>query len=91
MYAAPQSLSGSTITLLVISGLTTLGCGFGIVGLVFAIIAAAKKDQPAESAKYTRWGWIAVAAGFVLAILVGVAIFALAATTGTSSSFNSGY
>ena len=30
-YAAPQSLSGNTIALLVVSGLTTLGCGFGIV------------------------------------------------------------
>jgi hypothetical protein len=90
-YAAPQSLSGSTIALLVVSGLTTLGCGFGIVGLIFAIIAAAKKDQPADSAKYTRWGWIAVAAGFVLSILAVVAFFVLVASTGSSSSFDSGY
>ena len=34
--------------------------------LVFAIIAATKKDQPADSAKYTRWGWIAFVVGLVL-------------------------
>ena len=69
-YAAPQSLSGNTIALLVVSGLTTFGCGFGIVALVFAIIAATKKDQPAESAKYTRWGWIALVVGLVLVIVI---------------------
>ena len=83
-------MSGSTIALLVVTDLTTIGCGFGIVGLVFAIIAAAKKDQPVESAKYTRWGWIALVAGLVLAILVIVAFVALAASSGTSS-FDSGY
>jgi hypothetical protein len=89
-YAAPQSLTGNTITLLVISGLTTIGCGFGIVALVFAIVAAAKKDQPAESAKYTRWGWIALVAGLVLTILV-VVIFVVAIAGSSSSSYNSGY
>jgi hypothetical protein len=89
-YAAPQSMTGNTITLLVISGLTTIGCGFGIVALVFAIVAAAKKDQPAESAKYTRWGWVALGVGLLLTILVVVGFIALAASSGTSS-FDTGY
>jgi hypothetical protein len=91
MYAAPQSLSGNTIALLVVSGLMTLGCLVGVVGLVFGIIAATKKDQPAESAKYTRWGWIAVGVTLALAVVGIVAFVALVATTGTSSSFDSGY
>ncbi len=90
-YAAPQSLSGNTIALLVVSGLTTIGCGFGLVGLIFAIIAATKKDQPAESAKYTKWGWIAVIVGFVLSILVIVAVIAIAIASDSGSSYDSGY
>jgi hypothetical protein len=89
-YAAPQSMSGNTITLLVISGLTTIGCGFGIFALIFAIIAAAKKDQPAESAKYTKWGWIALGVTLALLIVAVVAVVALASTSG-SSNFDSGY
>ena len=91
-YAAPQSLSGSTIALLVVSGLTTLGCGFGIVALIFAIIAAAKKDQPTEADKFTRWGWIALVVSFVLAVLVIIGFFVLIAVGSTSgSTFDTGY
>jgi hypothetical protein len=91
-YAAPRSLSGNTIALLVVSGLTTLGCGFGIVALIFAIIAATKKDEPAAAAKFTRWGWIALVVGFVLAVLAIVGIIALAAVgTNSGPSFDTGY
>jgi hypothetical protein len=85
-YAAPASLSGNTIALLVVSGLLTLSCGLGIVGLVFAIIAASKKDVPVESAKYTRWGWIALVATFALAILGGILFAVIAAIASSSSS-----
>ena len=86
-YAAPRQMSGNTIALLVVSGLTTLGCGFGIVALVFAIIAATKTDQPAEQAKYTRWGWIAEVAGlaFVVIAIVLVVIFGVAMSSSGSS------
>lgn len=87
--AAPSQLSGSTIALLIVAGLTTVSCGFGILGLIFAIMAAAKKDEPAESAKYTRWGWIAVVAGLVLAILLAVVFIGVIAVGG--SSYDSGY
>ena len=90
-YAAPPSLSGNTIALLVVSGLTTIGCGFGLVGLIFAIIAATKKDRPDESAKYTKWGWIAVVVGFVLSILVIVGIIAIAIASDSGSSYDTGY
>jgi len=89
-YAAPRSLSGNTIALLVVSGLTTLGCGFGIVALVLGIIAAAKKDDPTASAKFTRWGWIALAVGLVLAVVVIGIVIALAVSTGTTT-YDSSY
>ena len=53
------------------------------------IIAAAKKDQPDESAKYTRWGWIAVVIGLVLSIIAVFAFFALVAVGG--SNYDSSY
>ena len=89
-YRAPAPLTGSTITLLVLSGLTTIGCGFGIVALIFAIIAAAKKDDQAESAKFTRWGWIALVVGFVLTLLVIGVVIAVGLSVGSSSDV-SGY
>jgi uncharacterized membrane protein len=82
-------MSGSTIALLIVGGLTTLSCGFGILGLIFGIIAAAKKDEPVESAKFTRWGWIAVVAGLVLSIIAVIAFFALVAVG--SSGYDSSY
>jgi hypothetical protein len=89
-YRPSAPLTGGTITLLVLSGLTTLGCGFGIVALIFAIIAAAKKDDPAESAKFTRWGWIALVVGFVLTLLV-VGVLIAVGLSMSSSSDVSGY
>ena len=76
---ATGSLGGSTIALLVVAGLLTIGgCGTGIPGLVFAIIAVTKKDQPTEMAKWTRWGWIAIVATVLLVILAIGALIGLA-------------
>ena len=88
-YQAPRQLSGNTITLLVVAGLTTLGCGFGIVALIFAIIAATKSDQPAEQAKFTRWGWIAEGVGLALVVvaIVLVVIFGIALSTSSSNGY----
>jgi cytochrome c biogenesis protein CcdA len=86
-YAAPASLSGNTIALLVVSGILTLStCFLGILGLIFGIVAATKKDEPAESAKYTRWGWIAMVASFVFAFLAVVLLIAIAAISSNTSS-----
>jgi hypothetical protein len=84
------SLSGNTIALLVVSGLLTLGCGVGIVALIFGIIAATKKNEPVESAKFTRWGWIALVATFVLAVVAIVFLVAVglvASNTSTSTGY----
>lgn len=89
-YAPARSLSGNTIALLVVSGLTTFGCLFGIVAFILAIVAATHKDDPAASARFTRWGWIALVAGFVLAaaILI-ISLVAIGFSTNTST-YNSG-
>ena len=88
-HGSPASLSGSTIALLIVSGLLTIGgCGMGIPALVFAILAVTKKDQPAEASKWTRWGWIALGVTLVLAILAVVAVVVLA---GVSTNSGTGY
>lgn len=89
-YATPRSLSGNTIALLVVSGLTTLGCGFGIVALVFGIIAATKKDDPTASAKFTKWGWIAFGVGLALSVIAVGLVIAFAVTSGTTT-YDSSY
>lgn len=89
-YAPPRSLSGNTIALLIVSGLTTLGCGFGIVALIFAILAATHKDEPPASAKFTRWGWIALVAGFVLAVAVLIIALIAFGLSANSTNYNSG-
>lgn len=83
---ASGSLSGSTIALLVVSGLLTIGgCGIGIPALVFAIIAVTKKDQPSEMGKWTRWGWIALAVTVVLVVLAIAGLVGIAAVGGSTS------
>jgi hypothetical protein len=83
------SMSGNTIALLIVSGLTTLSCGFGVVALVFAIIAATKNDQPEDQAKFTRWGWwalgITVALGILAIVVVAVSLGWAWTTSGDSS------
>lgn len=92
-HAPSASLSGGSIALLVVSGLLTLvGCGVGIPALVFAIIAATKKDQPSEVAKWTKWGWIALGVTIAALVIVGViVIVGLFAVGGSGSGSGSGY
>ena len=44
-----------------------------------------KKDQPSEMAKWTKWGWIAIAVTVVLAVLAIGALIGLAAVGGSTS------
>jgi hypothetical protein len=70
-----------------VSGLLTIGgCGTGIPALVFAVLAVTKKDQPAEASKWTRWGWIALGISIALVVIALVGVFALALSTGSTSS-----
>lgn len=82
-YGRPQggTTNTSAIVLLVVSGLSTLiGCFLAIPALILGIMAVVKQgESPADSAKFTRWGWIAwgvAAALAVVGIIIGIAIFA---------------
>jgi hypothetical protein len=86
-YARPRQTNTSAIVLLVVSGLSTLvGCFFAIPALVLGIMAVVKQgESPADSAKYTRWGWIAYAIAIAFVVIGGIiaiAIFASTSSTG---------
>jgi hypothetical protein len=81
-------MSGNTIALLVVSGLATISCGVGIIALVFAIIAATKNDEPAEQAKFTRWGWWALGITIIVAV-VAVVLFIAAFAVGGATTYDS--
>lgn len=71
---APSQTNTSALVLTILSGLGIfMCCGVTIVSLILGIVALTKQAaDPAGSAKLTKWGWIAFAAGFVLAILGAV-------------------
>jgi hypothetical protein len=83
-------MSGNTIALLVVSGLATMGCLFGVPALVFAIVAATKTHDPEAQAKYTRYGWIAFGVTLLVIVLAVVAIIAISVSS-DSGSYDSGY
>jgi hypothetical protein len=86
-YARPRQTNTSAIVLLVVSGLSTLvGCFFAIPALILGIMAVVKQgESPADSAKFTRWGWIAYAIALAFVVIGGIiaiAIFASTTSTG---------
>lgn len=88
-YARPQQTNASAIVLLIVSGLSTLSlCIFAIPALILSIMALSKQNQsPAESAKYTRWGWIAYAVAIALTVLLVIIGFAIFASVDTNSGY----
>lgn len=86
-YGAPPAYAtgtpttnSSALTLTILSGVSIMFCGGLLVipALVLGIIGLTKQSsEPAESAKFTRWGWIAFAAGWVLSIFLIIAFFAV--------------
>lgn len=87
-YAAPVTTPTSTIVLLIVSILFTLGaCGLGIPSLVLAIIAMTKRSQDlAATKRLTRIGWIVFAVLAVISLIALVALVALGVMSGTGSS-----
>jgi hypothetical protein len=85
-YARPKQTNSSAIVLLIVSGLSTLfGCLFAIPAVILAIMGLVKQDQsPAESAKFTRWGWIAYVVAVALVVVIGIIVIAI--VVGTTSS-----
>ena len=74
--------------LLIISGLSTLGgCIFAIPAVILGIMALVKQDEsPSESAKFTRWGWIAYAVAVALVVVLGIAAIAIFASMDYNST-----
>lgn len=75
---APSQTNNSALVLTILSGIGIFACcGVTIVSLVLGIIGLTKQaTDPVQSAKLTKWGWIAFAAGLVLAVLGFIAYVA---------------
>jgi hypothetical protein len=87
-YSQPTPTPGSTIALVVVSGICTLGCLFGIPSLVLGIIALTKVNTNiAETRRLTRIGWIVFGVVAALAVLAIIVIIAIAASTSSSSDY----
>jgi hypothetical protein len=85
-YSQPMPTPGSTIALVVVSGICTLGCLFGIPSLVLGIIALTKVNTNiAETRRLTRIGWIVFGVLAALAVTAIIVFFAVAVTSDTSS------
>ena len=69
------------MVLTVLSGLGTVSCCLFLApALIFGIVALTKQsNDPAGSAKMTRYGWIAFGVAMVLAVLAVVAFFGFGA------------
>ena len=87
-YARPRQTNTSAIVLLIVSGLSTLfGCLFAIPAVILAIMGLVKQDDsPTESARFTRWGWIAYAIAVGLVIVGGIIAIAIFASTSSSTT-----
>lgn len=82
--SGPAQSNTSALILTILSGIGMFTCcGVTIVGLILGIIALTKQaTDPVQSAKLTKWGWIAFGVGLVLAVLalvlyiVGIMVWA---------------
>jgi hypothetical protein len=78
-YPQPSPTPGSSIALVVVSGILTLGCLFGIPSLVIGIVALTKVNTNiAETRRLTRIGWITLAIIGTIAIVGLVVLIAVA-------------
>ncbi|MGB7818963.1 MAG: hypothetical protein WBL35_09560 [Ornithinibacter sp.] len=87
-YSVPQR-NGSALTLTILSGISILCCGglLTIPALIFGIIGLTKQaTDPAESARMTRFGWIAFAIGVVVSVVIGVIFVAVLIGSGEWST-----
>lgn len=75
---APSQTNNSALVLTILSGIGIFACcGTTIVSLVLGILGITKQaSDPAQSAKLTKWGWIAFAVGLVLAVVGFIAYIA---------------
>jgi hypothetical protein len=86
-YPQPTPTPGSTIALVVVSGILTLTCLFGIPSLVIGIVALTKVNTNIEETRrLTRIGWITLGVIGSIALVALVVLIAVAISSGNSSS-----
>jgi hypothetical protein len=88
-YAPARRTNGSAIALLIVSGVSTLfGCIFAIPAVILAILALVKQDDsPSDSARLSRWGWIAYGIAVALVVVGGIIAIAVVASTSSVSGY----
>ncbi|MDP9218922.1 MAG: hypothetical protein M3P23_00075 [Actinomycetota bacterium] len=85
-YPQPPATPGSTIALVIVSGVFTLGCLFGIASLILGIIALTKvRTELDECKRLTKIGWI------VFGVLAGVALVAAIVIIGILASLDTSH
>jgi hypothetical protein len=88
-YPQPPATPGSTIALVIVSGLFTLGCLFGIASLILGIIALTKvRTELDECKRLTKIGWIVFGVLAGVALVAGIVIIGILASLDTSPSYN---
>lgn len=86
---APPQSNTSALVLTILSGIGMFACcGVTIVSLILGIVGLTKQaTDPVQSAKLTKWGWIAFAVGLGLAV-IGFIVYVFAiASLGAGSEF----
>jgi hypothetical protein len=88
-YAPARKTNGSAIALLIVSGVSTLfGCILAIPAVILAILALVKQDDsPSDSARLSRWGWIAYGIAVALVVVGGIITIAVLASTSSVSGY----
>jgi hypothetical protein len=85
-YPQPTPTPGSSIALVVVSGILTLSCLFGIPSLVIGIVALTKvSTNIEETRRLTRIGWITLGVFGAIAIVAVVGLMAVAISNDNSN------
>ena len=88
-YPQPPATPGSTIALVIVSGLFTLGCLFGIASLILGIIALTKvRTELDECKRLTKIGWIVFGVLAGVGLVAAVVIIGIFASIDTSNGYD---
>ena len=67
---------------------TLFGCILAIPAVILAILALVKQDDsPSDSARLSRWGWIAYGIAVALVVVGGIITIAVLASTSSVSGY----
>jgi hypothetical protein len=83
----PADNSKAVVQLAVAGVFSVLGCFLAIPAAILGILAVTShRESPARSARFTRWGWIAFAAGVGLTVLAGVGLVVIASLAASGNN-----